>query len=403
MSGTSEIVQKVEPHPFGSIPAPKPDLRSPLNFSKRIPELDGLRGLAMAMVVYMHYIWFPIVSTSPKILQYILSPTRPLVSAVDLFFILSGLLIGGNLLDARDSPHYFKTFYIRRFSRVLPIYFLFLGLVGIAYRFLYLRVGAPLDWVFANSYPWYAYLSFAQNLWMAKYNWRGSLILSITWAFAVEVQFYLFVPGIIRFVRRSSLPFVFAAGIASAPLARLFLAHQYPDNLGSTYFLLPCHLDSLFLGLLLAYYLRQPAAWNWLVKSRRAMWILLLSLVAGISLMNAPDIPLTKLWLAVGYGWVSAFYASLVILALTDPQSLLGRMMRWHRLTDLGTTSYGVYLFHLGILGICAWLLNGHGLILEWRDLGIAFLSLAITMVLAKVSWLYFEKPIVRWSHRFRY
>jgi peptidoglycan/LPS O-acetylase OafA/YrhL len=163
-------------------------------------------------------------------------------------------------------------------------------------------------------------------------------------------------------------------------------------------------MDSLFLGLLCAYYLREPRAWDWLVKNRSTTWTVILILCAGIPVLSSPGIPLTLLWLSVGYGWMSALYASLVILALTDPQGLFDRAMRQPWIVDLGTTSYGVYLFHLGIFGILSWMLHGHEhALITWRDCGIILLALALSMGLAKLSWLYFEKPIVRWSHGFRY
>jgi peptidoglycan/LPS O-acetylase OafA/YrhL len=153
MSGIIEIAGHIEEQKRKVAYAASTDSCPPPNFSRRIPELDGLRGVAIGMVVFMHYVWFAIGPNPPKLLGYIHTTTRPLGSAVDLFFILSGFLIGGNLLDARDSPNYFLTFYVRRFSRVLPIYFLSLGMVGIAYRFAYRPVGAPLDWLFAGRLP----------------------------------------------------------------------------------------------------------------------------------------------------------------------------------------------------------------------------------------------------------
>jgi len=376
-----------------------PEGRSSLDFSRRIPELDGLRGLAIAMVLYVHYIWFGIVAQPPALLAYFNTMTRPFWSAVDLFFLLSGFLIGGNLLDSRDSPKYFSTFYIRRFCRVLPIYFLFLALVGIAYRFVYLPVGVPLDWLFAGRLPWYAYFSFAQNLWMSKWNTPGAVILTITWAFAVEVQFYMVVPALIRFVRRSALPYIFIAGFVLAPVARLFIVFRFRANLYATYALLPCRMDSLFLGLLCAYCLRERGAWNWLVKHRSDLWILFFVLLAGIPALNTKGLPLTLLWITVGYGWMSVFYATAMILALTNSGSFLSRALRWPWLTGLGTISYGVYLFHYGIYGLCMWLLRGHASLLEnWKDFGVTLLAAVITVALGKLSWRYFEKPIVRWS-----
>jgi peptidoglycan/LPS O-acetylase OafA/YrhL len=404
MFGAIEIVERIEEQKQVPASVSKPELRLPLNFSRRIPELDGLRGVAIGMIVFLHYASMSIVARPPELLGYVHTTTRLFWSGVDLFFVLSGFLIGGILLDARNSQNYFATFYIRRFCRILPVYFLFIGLVGIAYRYVYQPIGAPLDGVFAGRLPWYSYLSFAQNFWMAKSNTSGSPILSITWAFAVEVQFYLVVPAIIRFVRRSGLPYLFIAGIAIAPLVRLFIVSRFRTNLWATYVLLPCRMDSLFLGLLCAYCVREPGIWDSLLKRRNTIWILFFALLAGMPALNTEGIPFTLLWMSVGYGWMSLFYATVLILALTEPQSFLSRAMRWRWLTGFGTISYGVYLFHIGIYCLCKWLLTGHGLpMTSWKDFGVTLLALVIAISVGKLSWQYFEKPIVRWGHTWQY
>jgi len=404
MSGATQVLGRTEVHGPETVSVDRPETRPPLDFSSRIPELDGLRGAAIGMVVFVHYVWFAFLARPTPLLGTLFASTRPLWSAVDLFFILSGFLIGGNLLDARDSRNYFSTFYIRRFCRVLPVYFLFIGLAATAYRFLYRPIGSPVDVLFSGRLPWYAYLSFAQNLWMAKLNNVGPQILAITWAFAVEVQFYLIVPAIIRFVRRSALPYVFMAGIIAAPIFRLYLVHLSRSNLWATYVLLPSRMDPLFLGLLCAYWLREPRIWNRLVQSRDTLWILLAALFAGTVILNTKGTPFTLLWLAVGYGWTSAYYATVLILSLTKSQSFLSQVMRSRWLTGLGTISYGVYLFHAGVYGLCKWLLVRHGFqVAGWADFAVTIFALALTMTIGKVSWQYFERPIVRWSHTWHY
>jgi peptidoglycan/LPS O-acetylase OafA/YrhL len=90
------------------------------NVTRRIPELDGLRGFAILIVVLLHYFYKPGVPAPPVFTRF-QSLFRLGWTGVDLFFVLSGFLIGGILLNARDSPNYFKTFYIRRFFRIIPI------------------------------------------------------------------------------------------------------------------------------------------------------------------------------------------------------------------------------------------------------------------------------------------
>src|SRR6266851_1125269 len=101
---------------------------SPLHLSGRIPELDGIRGIAIGMVLIAHH--FEVVSRPGSTLAYALVPLRLTWSGVDLFFVLSGFLIGGILLDARESSNYFRVFYTRRFFRIIPIYAVLLVSVG---------------------------------------------------------------------------------------------------------------------------------------------------------------------------------------------------------------------------------------------------------------------------------
>src|SRR5260370_37130342 len=115
----------------------------------RIPELDGLRGLAIGMVLIFHYFQLTLVARPGSLPAYLQAAGRLAWSGVDLFFVLSGFLIGGILLDARRSPNYFRVFYTRRFFRIVPIYVLFLavsfalaslGAVSISHRFAWMFV-----------------------------------------------------------------------------------------------------------------------------------------------------------------------------------------------------------------------------------------------------------------------
>jgi peptidoglycan/LPS O-acetylase OafA/YrhL len=90
------------------------------DWSVRVPALDGLRGVAILLVLLRHS-FFGLESQS-SLLSAFLAAGRLTWSGVDLFFVLSGFLIGGILLDARKSPRYFSTFYIRRAYRILPLY-----------------------------------------------------------------------------------------------------------------------------------------------------------------------------------------------------------------------------------------------------------------------------------------
>src|SRR4051812_39872913 len=124
----------------------------------RIPELDGLRGLAIAAVMCFHAaLYFPVQAGTIRSLMLFGW------SGVDLFFVVSGFLIGGILVDHRESRNYFSAFYARRFFRIIPLYF---GVIA-AYGFCWsMGGGIRHDLIEAVGQPmhWYTYLSFTNNI-----------------------------------------------------------------------------------------------------------------------------------------------------------------------------------------------------------------------------------------------
>lgn len=162
--------------------APRPD--------NRIPELDGLRGLAILLVVLLHYVKDGVTGTG---IWYSLglAPLRLAGTGVDLFFVLSGFLIGGILLDVKTTDTYYRTFYLRRFHRILPVYFLWLLLFACGLALADPRVKG----MFNQALPIWSYPLFLQNFAMAVQGTFGAQWLMVTWSLAVEEQFYLLPAG----------------------------------------------------------------------------------------------------------------------------------------------------------------------------------------------------------------
>jgi peptidoglycan/LPS O-acetylase OafA/YrhL len=117
----------------------------------RLPELDGLRGIAIALVVLYHCLYYAPPSTyhPANIIQHLYLWFERFIAigwtGVDLFFVLSGFLIGGILLDARESTRYWRTFYLRRFFRIIPVYYAwiaaYVAVVAVAGSFLNSHIG----------------------------------------------------------------------------------------------------------------------------------------------------------------------------------------------------------------------------------------------------------------------
>ena len=125
---------------------------------ERVKELDGLRALAILLVVAWHYLGAGDGPTSIPWRIFIVGRT-----GVDLFFVLSGYLITSILLANTKSPSYFSTFYRRRSFRILPIYYVMLVIYLIGRQ---LGGSAPAT-LFGGSLPWWSYVIGLQNIWMA--------------------------------------------------------------------------------------------------------------------------------------------------------------------------------------------------------------------------------------------
>src|SRR5262249_34841992 len=135
---------------------------------------------------------------------------------VDLFFVLSGFLIAGILLDNRTATNYFSVFYTRRICRIFPLYFLVLGLF-----ILLLATGArewtSLTWLFHDPMPLWSYATFTQNVPMALQSTLGAGWMEVTWSLAVEEQFYFVIPLLVWLFPRRTLAVIAILLIFLAP------------------------------------------------------------------------------------------------------------------------------------------------------------------------------------------
>jgi peptidoglycan/LPS O-acetylase OafA/YrhL len=367
--------------------------------SGRIPELDGIRGIAIGMILITHL--FCVVTRPGSALAYALVPLRLNWSGVDLFFVLSGFLIGGILLDARESSNYFRVFYTRRFLRIVPIYAVLLLCVGLAMYLWSAGMIGKYEEIFIGRLPWAYFAAFLQNIGMSLHNVWGTFPLGVTWSLAVEEQFYLTLPLLIRFLNRRALLGFILFAIVAAPLLRAFFFHRNPGNFFSWYTLMPCRADSLLLGVLGAIVLRDPRWRGWLLGKRRFLSLVLVFLLAGVALLTwrSPS-PYERLMATAGFTWLALTYLSFLLYTLLYRDSWISRCLRWSWLRGLGVIAYGTYLFHEFFLGMffgrIPW-------IRSWHDVGLSVIVLVVTISFCRLSWVYFEKPFVQMGHRSHY
>jgi peptidoglycan/LPS O-acetylase OafA/YrhL len=375
-----------------------------LNLSGRIPELDGLRGLAILLVILCHYVGNSNHAPLGLFPHRLLSLFSVGWSGVDLFFVLSGFLIGGILLDACTAPHYFRAFYVRRVFRILPIYYVWILLYGaIVAAALWLLPGrtsfAPHDFLrLPLQFLFFQNMTYA----LTPFQW---IWFSVTWSLAVEEQFYLVAPPLIRFLSPRRLLFVLAATISMAPLLRLLVLRYLREGNYAAVFAMPCRADALAWGILLALAWRWPAFRAFLDARRLLMRRALAALFLGLGLLLWWLVhPINVVTVTIGYTWLALFYSCLLLVALSQADGWIASVMRWRFLRRLGAISYCVYILHLAFNYLVhRVLLHAPPQIYNAAGVVVTLLALLLTLVVAAFSWRFFEKPLIRRGHSYSY
>jgi peptidoglycan/LPS O-acetylase OafA/YrhL len=391
-----------------------------LRTSKRVPELDGLRGAAILLVVIVHYFSFnpygphgPYGRAGSLIQSFDVLVARTISmgwTGVDLFFVLSGFLIGGILLDARDSPHYFKTFYVRRFFRIIPIYYgwiaAYVALMAVTGSFLraHIAAGSVPD----GRHQYVVLLLFLQNFGLLGHSVIAGAWFWPTWSVAVEEQFYLVAPSVIRFLSRRALYIFVFLVIGAAPVLRLWIHYHFPvanTDLDYSYMLMPCRADAFAIGILAALLWRSAGFQGWLAIRGKALAVVCAGWLAGVgALMHWYPAYNSIPMISVGYTWIAGFYAIVLILAIGKPAGAIARFTRTGWLREFGRVSYCFYLIHLVLRLILQILARAAtGPTGPWKEIGISIAAIALSYGLARLSWTYFEHPLLRRGHAYHY
>jgi peptidoglycan/LPS O-acetylase OafA/YrhL len=317
---------------------------------------------------------------------------------VDLFFVLSGFLIGGILVDARSFDKYFRTFYVRRAFRIVPIYALICG------GYFALRGAFPgtINGLYISPMPGYVYAGFLQNFWLAQHPWNTFLAQS--WSLAVEEQFYLTLPAIIRFMPRRHLwKLMTALVIASVVVRASCYVHYYPAWRSAAYTLVICRADALLLGVLAALVVRDERARAFLAMRRNLLRSVLLACCSVMAAMTYKGWGMMSTAMStVGYTCSALMYVSVLLITLTTPGSAWGRVFRIGWLRWLGTISYCLYLVHCDLLTV-VYRLFGYRQprLLHWYDLFPVATALACALLVSHLSWKLLESRMVSIGHRF--
>ncbi len=371
----------------------------PIDFKTRFPALDGIRALAVTMVFADHYGGG---GTHGGLVLRALNQARLRGGAgVDIFFVLSGFLITGILFDTRQDSHYFQRFFARRSVRIFPIVYLLFAIlavltpvVGYQWHWRQLSFLVYLGNFFANADPLLYVIPSSRHP-MAQAS------LAHLWSLCVEEQFYLVWPLVVWWVRdRVKLIWISALLCGLTLLLRVWAVHAWTPELADTWLLraLPFRLDDLLYGALLALLLRGPAA----DRVQRAMkWMFLAGLAAAVSMWRLPESALLT------WGLTVIGIASMGLIGMTlRTGSAAFRLFHTRPARVLGKYSYGFYVWHIvwGRVWI-ALLVRTTARFHSAAVGGMITLPLAFltTLVVAKLSYDWFEVRFLGWKRHFEY
>ncbi len=359
----------------------------------RIPDLDGLRGIAILLVCLFH---FNLVATTPGLFGRVVDASfQHLWFGVDLFFVLSGFLITKILLEAKGSASYFSAFYMRRVLRIFPLYYLTLLVYLFVSIVRQLHTGKPQDYL--TQLAFWVYLQNWALIWH-----RAIGVIGHFWSLAVEEQFYLVWPLVIYWLSRRGLKRLCFALIGIAFLVKLaILFFQFPSPdlcVYASYTLTPARLDTLAIGGLAAL-LATSGRENY----RPGLLLVLCLIPAAILFFVEFTQGQNKFrFKAVEYSMLAPLFGFFVARSAfrSGKRGLTERFLRSRPLQAAGKFSYAMYVVHWPLhLFMSVWAAE----IIVRQPPGlqtpakIAYILLAIllTYALGWISWHLIEKRVL--------
>ena len=359
------------------------------------PAFDGLRGIAVLLVLWFHssnfsyelnpdsyygiteiYYYFTIIGTT----------------GVDLFFVLSGFLITGILIDTSHHKHILKKFYIRRSLRIFPLYYA-VFFIFLAYFIFMLGFNNIDNWKI------FTHLFYIQN-WSLEYNSDVFMMLNHTWSLAVEEQFYLFWPLLFLFfyekgqgVKQAIYLCLFM--ICLSWILRLYFMDLNRPKFAYTYTI--SRLDGLALGALLSI---SCAHYRKLLVKYRHLFLVAMGFLLSLLLIvlfsndigNGKHDEMTRIGLMI---CTTLYTCLLAYIFLSDDTNLIKRCLSSNWIGRIGKYSYGIYIFHFTVMFILGNNLFEYELSYWESHLVLLIVGGLISFLLSWLSYKYFEKPIL--------
>lgn len=362
-----------------------------------IPALDGLRGIAILLVMLLHFAPYAPGLQSPTVLLDRLYVRFSGIGwiGVDLFFVLSGYLITGILYDTKGSKHYFRQFYARRFLRIFPLYYTALAVFLLVFPALHVFDSVTRE--LRGDAVWF--WTYLYNMRVAVTGWLPTSAMEHFWSLAVEEQFYLVWPIVVLWLGRRHLIITCTVAVVAALACRLVLSSTGYVVLPDVW--MPARMDALAVGAFIALMVRAP---NGLALLRR--WAIPTAVVAALPLavLLRYGVALST----VAHTLTSLLFGAVVVLCLAaTPSGSLAAVATSPILRFFGRYSYALYVFHHPLLWFrpifsLAFVPTVLGSQLPAYLLWLA-ISVGATLAIALVSWHVLEKPFLNMKRFFPY
>ena len=357
---------------------------------KYIKALDGVRAIAILLVMLFHFYFLVEVGWI----------------GVQLFFVLSGYLITTILLESKDETigNYLKRFYWRRSLRIFPLYYLYLGGITL----LYLIAHVPPD--FLSKIPYLIFYNY--NHYPVFESLSHDVTFTHFWSLSVEEQFYLFWPFIIFFLNGRQLKVLIVLLILGVPVFRYLvydwlIVNEYPiSDLGQIiYRLTPAQIDGFAFGAAIPVFrLHERAA-----TSKYLFWgVLIVFLIVGFLNYRSLGIPISSLGYLNGevrnyqfvwsYSLIDLLSLGLILLIISpESKSKLKAFLENRVLVHIGKVSYGMYVYHWVLLAAYRKIIHPF---IGYRPLSF-IVYLALVYLVSWLSFRFFESFFIGLKDRY--
>ena len=363
-----------------------PTRPNPANGELRIAALDGVRGLMTILVLFSHF-FAEIANGFPRLGFGWL--------AVNMFFVLSGFLIGRLIIERKESANFFTVFIVRRICRTIPSY-----VISVLIIFSVLWIFRAEPWTrFHTEFPLWSYLTFTQNIFMGITNDVGAYWLAPTWTLALEEQLYALLPLVFFLApRRFWAPVLIGLAITGVVLRGAVFATDAAPMWGLV--ILPTRADVLVVGVIAAVIFKDRTIdLSRLDLGLRCAPVVLLFAAVLFAVIDPVE---RFLFNTFGPLFVSVGFACLLVAMVRGAPEAKRFESRF--LCFFGHISYCVYLTHLMVLGLM------HGLILGAKPaLGSTeqwLVTLAALVVTVGVGWAlttFIEAPLTSYGRSWKW